>query len=113
MSPPLAEKELNRLLEARSGRRIVMKLTRNRVSYVSFEELIAGGRIKLRLQRAFLSAPRNVLDALARWMRTCRVRCPRAVGSFINAHAETDRAPRAGGRYAYAPPVATTTSPGS
>jgi len=96
MPPPLIEKELHRLLETGSGRRIAMKLTRNRVGYVGFEELVAGGRIKLRLQRAFLAAPRKVLDALARWMRTCRGRCPRAVGNFINAHAETD--PRAARR---------------
>lgn len=91
---PLTERELHRLLEAGSGRRMAIKLTRNRVSYISFEEVTPGGRLKLRVQRAFLAAPRKVLDSLARWMRTCRGRCPRAVGSFINSQAEADPRPR-------------------
>jgi hypothetical protein len=81
-------------LERESGRRIDMQLNRNRVSYVSFEELSPGGRIRLRLQRAFLSAPEEVLAVLARWIRTCRGRTPVRLRRFIASTAEDDPRPR-------------------
>ncbi len=80
--------QLQTCLERDSGRRIEMHLNHNRVSYVTFEEVVPGGRIRLRLQRAFLSAPEGVLQALARWIGACRGRCPKKVGEFISACAE-------------------------
>ena len=79
--------QLQNLIESRSGRTVEMLLNRNQVSYVTFEEITAGGRIRLRLQRAFLRAPEEVLLALARWVGSCRGRCPRAVSRFIEEHA--------------------------
>jgi hypothetical protein len=80
--------QLQNLLERESQRRIELKLNRNQVSYVSFEELHAGGKVRLRLQRVFLRAPEKVLSSLARWIGTCRGRCPKSVRGFIAAHAE-------------------------
>jgi len=80
--------QLHAYLQSESGRRIEMHLNRNRVSYVTFEEIAVGGRVRLRLQRVFLRAPEGVLRALARWIGTCRGRCPREVRGFIAACAE-------------------------
>ena len=81
-------------LESESGRRIYLTLTRNRSSYVSFGETRPGGAVKLRLQRAFLGAPGEVLRPLARWVGRMRGACPAAVRRFIDAHVESDPRPR-------------------
>jgi hypothetical protein len=80
-------------LEAESGRRIEMHVNRNRVSYVSFQEVEPGGAVRLRLQRAFLRAPEEVLRSLGRWVGRCRGRCPAKVRSFISACAARDPTP--------------------
>ncbi len=75
-------------LERESKRRIKLTLNRNRVSYVTFEELLPGGEVRLRLQRVFLRAPGDVLSSLARWIGSCRGRCPKGVREFVASHTE-------------------------
>jgi len=96
-APPgtaLAPEELQRRLEAGSGQRVHLTLTRNLRRFVSFR-VGALGRVKARVQEAFLAAPEKVLDALSRWMARGGGRCPAAVREFVNACARRD-APREG-----------------
>jgi hypothetical protein len=80
-------------LERESRRRIELQINRNRVSYVTFQDLPTGGRVRVRLQRAFLSAPERVISALADWIRAGRGRAPHAVRRFIESHAASSPAP--------------------
>jgi hypothetical protein len=96
-APPKTTRTYHQLLtflERESGRRLSLELNNNRVSYVSFEEVVPGGRVKVRLQRAFLSATEPVLRALARWIGSCRGRCPKSLNAFINSQAGKDPRPR-------------------
>ena len=72
-------KELERL----SRQTITLVLTTNATNYVSF----APGRtpLRVRLQKAFLYAPDDVVVALGRWLGGRERTCPRAVRRFIEA----------------------------
>jgi hypothetical protein len=80
----LSHQELLKFIEEVSGRSIELKLNRNRVSFVSFAEKTPGGAVRVRLQRAFAAAPPTVLRSLARWIASCRGRCPAPVRRFID-----------------------------
>jgi hypothetical protein len=86
--------ELQELLAERSGRAIDLTVTANRRSFVSFRHLDAS-RAAVRLQEAFLEAPKRALSALAAWIARGRGRCPRHVREFVNAAAKSLPAPAA------------------
>jgi len=82
----LGPEELQRRLEAESGRLVELKITRNLRRFVSFRVDLLG-RVKARVQEVFLDAPPAVLDALARWLARGGGRCPAPVRKFVNARA--------------------------
>jgi hypothetical protein len=92
-SDRLAAEELRRHLESASGRHVEVKLTCNLRRFVSFR-VDPQGRVKARVQEAFLDAPEAVLEALGRWMGKGRGRCPEMVREFIRSAPVREVEPR-------------------
>ncbi len=81
--PRLTRDQLLTELQRRSGRSISLVLTSNACTYVTFTT--ARQPLRLRLQRLFLDAPDEVLDALARWLSGREKCCPPQVREFIDS----------------------------
>ncbi len=81
--PRLTRDQLLTELQRRSGRTISLVLTSNACTYVTFTT--ARQPLRLRLQRLFLDAPDEVLDALARWLSGREKCCPPQVREFIDS----------------------------
>lgn len=71
---------------------IDLKLTRNRVSMITIEFPLLG-RVRLRMHRAFLSAPESVLASLRDYLRTRRRSSWRDVAAFARNIPAEVRAP--------------------
>ena len=82
--PAFTPADLQLRLESASRRRVELALTRNARRFVSFRTDLLG-RVKARVQEAFLDAPEPVVEALGRWMGKGRGRCPDAVREFIRS----------------------------
>ncbi len=83
-SDRLTPADLQLRLAAASHRCVELKLTRNLRRFVSFRTDLLG-RVRARVQEAFLDAPEAVVEALGGWMGKGRGRCPDAVREFIRA----------------------------
>ncbi len=72
--------ELEAELRTRSGRQVVITVTDNKTRMVSVKHYPRQNAIRLRIHRMFLSAPREVVDALGAW-----VQHPHSNGSHAGA----------------------------
>jgi len=80
--PRLTREQLRQELEQIAHRTIRLTLTTNASSYVSFRP--DRDPLDVRLQRAFLDAPDEVLVGVGRWLGGRLRRCPDVVDRFIN-----------------------------
>ncbi len=75
---------LRRFLSESGNCRVDLKLTRNRVSMASLA-FVCEGHARVRLHEQFLMAPRQVWEALGRYLRTRR----RSAWKIVATHAQT------------------------
>src|SRR5213594_2000085 len=88
----MAELELRRRLERRTGKPISLTVTNNRTSmvYVCPGNL---GLVKVRVHHMFLDSPPDVVAALGQFVRRPTPECHRALNAYIRAKSH-----RIGGR---------------
>jgi len=80
--PVRSREDLHRALQERNRRTVLLALTRNRVSMVSIR--FEWDCVSVRLHRAFLAAPNEVVSALARYLRSRRKDAWRIVSAFAD-----------------------------
>ena len=81
-SEPRTPAALVQALERRVRADLEVTFTRNRVRFLSFA--VRDGLCRLRINRDFLEADDEVLDAVAQWVDR-RGRCPRPIQKFIES----------------------------
>ncbi|MBN2584528.1 MAG: hypothetical protein JXL80_15810 [Planctomycetes bacterium] len=80
--PRLTREELRLELQKIAHRTITLALTTNASSYISFRP--DREPLDVRIQRAFLDAPDDVIVGVGRWLGGRSRRCPEVVDRFIN-----------------------------
>jgi len=88
----LTRAQLEALLNARMKRPVAVTLTRNRVTMITVD-FSGAGPIRVRLHEAYLDAPRNVLQALRRYLATHR----KSAWADVAQYARSIRPARAAG----------------
>jgi predicted SprT family Zn-dependent metalloprotease len=97
----MSPEDLRARLEADLGEPVDLVLTENRTSVLTFSR--EAGRVRMRLQRAFLEAPEEVLRAIASFVRQPRRSARDALIRYFDSRPEAPRRPRPAPRAERAP----------
>jgi hypothetical protein len=89
---PLAPDAMRALLERRLGAPVRLALTRNRTSVLTFQKRPGGG-FDLRMQRVFLEAPDDVVDAIVSFVLRPSRAAREKVAAFFHARPAAERRP--------------------